>query len=94
MSALGLSPYSLGSKRFLDDEEGRVPLGELKRHRQAVSPGRCAPSSEAAAASYAVGSATLAALRALFPEMNDKVGGVSWGPPRCKLLPLLPAARG
>lgn len=76
MSALGLSPYQLGSKRFLEGpEEERAPLSELtggKRHRQAVSPGRCAPR-EAAQASYAVGSATVAALRALFPHMNDKV---------------------
>jgi hypothetical protein len=66
------SPAYLGSKRFLDreEEEGRLPLTELKRARQqAVSPGgRCADTQ-----AYTVGHSTVAALRALFPEMNDKV---------------------
>lgn len=70
------SPYSsLRSKRFLedDDQQGRHPLAELgsKRLRQQASPGRCVPGGQA----YAVGHSTVAALRALFPQMNDKVRG-------------------
>eukprot|EP00887_Chlorella_sp_A99_P004612 scaffold4.g4612.t1 len=66
-------------KRFFEAEENEdrlQRLGELKRAKAAGvggSPsGRCAPGF-GHAASYAVGQGTVVALRALFPEMNDKV---------------------
>ena len=69
-------PAFLGNKRFLEQEDdsgsgSRLPLAELKRpkQQQTASPsGRCADSQ-----AYTVGHSTVAALRALFPEMNDKV---------------------
>ena len=68
---------ALGSKRtFIEEDDYRAPLSEIsKRARQqpaaACSPGgfRCAPETQA----YAVGHSTVVALRALFPDMNDKV---------------------
>ena len=69
-------PAFLGNKRFLEQEDdsgsgSRLPLAELKRpkQQQSASPtGRCADSQ-----AYTVGHSTIAALQALFPEMNDKV---------------------
>lgn len=51
--------------------------GHQKRARggPGASPsGRCGPNFQAVEAAYSVGSGTLSALAALFPEMSDKVG--------------------
>lgn len=73
------SPFAVGSKRLYESEENEDRLQRLdssanahKRFRQRGSPSsRCGSDG---VHSYAFGNATIAALRALFPEMSDKVG--------------------
>jgi hypothetical protein len=72
--SLGLQSH--GSKRLLEEED-RVPFAEFnpqKRLRHIASPsGRCGTPHFDGRLAYTIGSATLAALHALFPHMDDKV---------------------
>jgi hypothetical protein len=73
------SPFAVGSKRLYESEENEDHLQRLdssaasshkryrhphQQHLRGSPPGRCG----------SVGLATVTALRALFPEMSDKVG--------------------
>lgn len=79
MSVATQSPFAVGNKRLYDNEEKEDHLQRLdstaaahKRYRQRGSPSRrCAGDSTQQA--YTVGHAAITALRALFPEMSDKV---------------------
>ena len=101
MSVAAPSPFC-GSKRLYDQGAGweaqqqqeYLDAASGKRSRLQTSPsGRCGPET-----SYAVGHSTVVALRSLFPEMSDKVGGGASGanarfrPADCArlLLPSLP----
>ena len=83
------SPFAVGSKRLYESEENEDHLQRLdstaathkryrhphQQHLRGSPPGRCGSGGEGAHqhAAYTVGLATVAALRALFPEMSDKV---------------------
>lgn len=75
------SPFAVGSKRLFESEENEDRLqrrdsgaASHKRYRGRGSPAdRCGAGG--AQGAYSISPATLAALRGLFPEMSDKVGG-------------------
>ena len=77
------SPFAVGSKRLFENEENEDHLQRLdstaashKRYRPRGSPADRCTADFGAQQAYAVGHATVAALRGLFPEMSDKVGAV------------------